>query len=86
MDANLPLYQNECDTLTASQLNLLIAVSKNEQNLTAVETLNKYNMGTPQNVSKNKKMLQNRELIEKTEEGFTFLDPVFKRWFVRTYA
>ena len=85
MDANLPLYQNECDALTASQLNLLIAVSKNEQNLTAVETLNKYNMGTPQNVSKNKKMLQNRDIIEKTEEGFTFLDPVFKRWFMNMY-
>jgi len=85
IDANLPLYQNECDALTASQLNLLIAVYKNEQNLTAVETLNKYDMGTPQNVSKNKKMLQNRDIIEKTEEGFTFLDPVFKRWFMSMY-
>ena len=86
MEANLPLYLNECDALTASQLNLLIAISKNEQNLTAVETMNKYNMGTPQNVSKNKKMLQNREIIEKTEAGFAFLDPVFKRWFSRMYT
>jgi AAA+ ATPase superfamily predicted ATPase len=86
IDANLPLYQNECDALTANQLNLLIAVANNEQNLTSVETLNKYNMSTPQNVSKNKKMLQNRDTIEKTKDGFTFLDPVFKRWFTKAYA
>ena len=85
IDANLPLYQNECDALTASQLNLLIAIANNEQNLTAVETLNKYNTGTPQNVSKNKKMLQNRDIIEKTKDGFDFLDPVFKRWFIEMY-
>jgi len=86
IDANLPLYQSECDTLTASQLNLLIAVVNNEQSLTAVETLNKYNMGTPQNVSKNKKMLQNRDIIEKTRDGFAFLDPVFRQWFVKMYV
>ena len=86
MDANLPLYQNECDALTASQLNLLIAIAGNEQFLTSVETLNKYSIGTPQNVSKNKKVLQNRDIIEKTKDGFSFLDPVFKRWFVRAYA
>jgi len=85
IDANLPLYQNECDVLTASQLNLLIAVANNEPFLTAVETLNRYNMGTPQNVSKNKKLLQNRDIIEKTKTGFAFLDPVFKRWFVNEY-
>ena len=86
IEANLPLYQNECDALTASQINLLIAIVNHEQLLTAVETLGKYNMGTPQNVSKNKKILQNRDIIEKTDDGFTFLDPVFKRWFAREYA
>jgi hypothetical protein len=42
-------------------------------------------MGTPQNISKNKKILQNRDIIEKSKDGFTFLDPVFKRWFVKAY-
>ena len=86
IDANLPLYQNECDALTASQLNLLVAISKDEKYLTAVETMNKYKIGTPQNVAKNKKMLQNRDIIEKTKDGFVFLDPVFKLWFVKMYA
>jgi hypothetical protein len=85
VNANLPLYQNECDALTASQLNLLVAVASNEQQLTAFDTMNRYNMGTSQNISKNKKILQNRDIIEKSKDGFTFLDPVFKRWFVREY-
>jgi len=85
IDANLPLYQNECDALTASQLNLLVAVTNNEQQLTAVETMNRYSMGTSQNISKNKKILQNCDIIEKTKDGFTFLDPVYKRWFMRAY-
>ena len=85
IDSNLPLFQNECDALTASQLNLLIAIANNEQYLTSVKTMINYSTGTPQNVSKNKKVLQNRDIIEKTKDGFTFLDPVFKLWFVREY-
>jgi hypothetical protein len=53
--------------------------------LTSVETMNKYKMGTSQNISKNKKILQNRDIIEKTKDGFTFLDPVFNRWFVSVF-
>ena len=85
IDANRPLYQNECDALTASQINLLVAIADNEQYLTSVETMNRYKMGTPQNISKNRKALQNRDIIERTKEGYVFLDPVFKRWFVNVY-
>ena len=86
IETNIPLYQNECEALTASQLNLLIAVANEETSFTAVDVMNKYSMGTPQNVSKNKKQLQNRDIIEKTKDGFAFLDPVFKRWFMREYV
>ena len=64
---------------------LLLAIAKNEQQLTSVETMNKYQMGTPQNISKNLKLLQNQDVIEKTKDGYIFLDPVFKRWFMRAY-
>jgi hypothetical protein len=65
---------------------LLIAIANGEKSLTAVETTLKYNLGTPQNVSKNKKILQNADLIELTKDGFEFLDPVFKRWFTMEYV
>jgi AAA+ ATPase superfamily predicted ATPase len=86
IDANLPLYQREFEALTASQINLLFAVANNEKFLTSTESINKYRLGTSQNVSKNKKVLQNADLIEKTKEGFDFLDPLFKRWLLAEYA
>jgi hypothetical protein len=29
--------------------------------------------------------LQNADLLEKTKNGLSFLDPVFKQWFVAEY-
>lgn len=85
VNTNLPLFQNECEALTASQLNLLIAIAKGEKAFTSTSVMNKYSLGTPQNVSKNKILLQKRDLIDKTPEGFVFLDPVFERWFTLEY-
>ncbi|MDR0748923.1 MAG: ATP-binding protein [Tannerellaceae bacterium] len=86
IDANLPLYQRECEALSATQINLLAAVASGEQMLASAEVTAKYRLGTSQNVSKNKKTLQNADLLEKTKNGFNFLDPVFKQWFVSEYV
>jgi hypothetical protein len=83
--ANLPLFQNECEALSASQLNLLVAIASGEHAFTSTAVMNKYGLGTPQNVSKNKLTLQKRDLIDKTPPGFVFLDPVFERWFIAEY-
>jgi len=86
IDANLPLYQSECETLSVGQINLLVAIASGEKFFTAVDVMNKYRLGTPQNVSKNKLVLQKRDIIDKTKDGFVFLDPVFERWFIREYV
>ncbi|MDR1516915.1 MAG: ATP-binding protein [Dysgonamonadaceae bacterium] len=86
IDANLPLYQRECEALSATQINLLTAVANGEQMLASADVTAKYRLGTSQNVSKNKKILQNADLLEKTKDGFDFLDPVFKQWFVVEYG
>jgi hypothetical protein len=80
------LYRRECEALSATQINLLTAIASGEQMLASADTAEKYRLGTSQNVSKNKKILQNADLLEKTASGFNFLDPVFKRWFVSEYA
>lgn len=85
IDANLPLYQRECEALTAAQINLLRAIANEERMLTSADTAAKYHLGSSQNVSKNKNVLQNADLIEKVNTGFDFLDPVFKRWFINEY-
>jgi hypothetical protein len=86
IDTNLPLYQNECDNLSSSRLNLLVAIAAGEKMFTSVDVMNKYGLGTPQNVSKNKKSLQQADVIDKTKNGLVFLDPVFERWFKMEYV
>ncbi len=83
---NLPLFQNECESLPASQLNLLVAIASGERALTSTAVMRDYNLGTPQNVSKNKLALQKRDILDKTADGFAFLDPVFEKWFIAEYA
>jgi len=85
INTNTPLFQNECEALTSSQLNLLIAISQGERVLTSTSVMTKYRLGTPNNVSKNKILLQKRDIIDKTPDGFEFLDPVFERWFLFEY-
>ena len=41
--------------------------------------MSKYKLGTPQNVSKNKIVLEQKDILDKTVEGFYFLDPVFQK-------
>lgn len=85
LNTNMPLYISECETLSTTQLNLLIAIANQEQTLTGSETMEKYKLGTPQNVTKNKTVLQRKDILDKTPEGFSFLDPVFEYWFKKEY-
>ena len=81
LNAFIPLYKRECEAMTASQLSLLVAIANKEKAFTSTTVMHNYGLGTPQNVSKNKEILQRRDLVEKTPEGFVFLDPVFEFWF-----
>lgn len=85
INANLPLYIAECEALPVTQLNLLMAITRGEQVLTSTETMLNYQLGTPQNVTKNKTILQRKDILDKTPEGFSFLDPVFEYWFRSEY-
>jgi hypothetical protein len=48
--------------------------------------MEKYLLGTPQNVTKNKTALQRKDFLDKTPDGFKFLDPVFEYWFRKEYV
>lgn len=85
LNTNKPLYQSECDNLTSSQISLLKAIASGEKELTSVETMRNYNLGTPQNVLKNKKILLNKDYIEKKDKTFVFVDTVFEKWFTSYY-
>lgn len=73
-------YQDICEALSNTQLNLLLAIRDGETKLTASQTMQKYNLGTPRNVTKNKKVLEEKDIVEIHGETITFNDPIFEYW------
>ncbi|MCF8241882.1 MAG: ATP-binding protein [Melioribacteraceae bacterium] len=82
---NIPFYQQETEQLSKTQLNLLKAIANGESQFTSVNVMRKYELGTPNNVSKNKSILINKDLIQFTDKGFEFIDPVYELWFRKQF-
>lgn len=84
--ANQPLYQREIEGMSTTQINLLKAIYQKEKQLTAAAVMRIYALGTPRNVSKNRSILEGRDMIIKDENGiYEFLDPAFELWFGKQY-
>lgn len=82
---NIPLFQKEVESISNTQLNLLKAIVSGENQFTSTRVMNKYNLGTPNNVTKNKATLINSDIINESADGFALLDPVFELWFLKQY-
>lgn len=80
INSNRLFYQDICDALSNTQLNLLYAILAGETMLTASNTMQKYKLGTPRNVSKNKSVLQEKDIVEIHGKSIFFNDPVFEYW------
>lgn len=73
-------YQDICEALSNTQLNLVKALLAGETKLTSTDTMRDYRLGTPRNVSKNKKVLEEKDIVEIHGETISFNDPVFEYW------
>jgi AAA+ ATPase superfamily predicted ATPase len=85
LSSNAILYQETCENLSYTQINLLKAVVKGETQFTSNAVMDQYGMGTPRNVWKNKKVLENKEIIDFHTENAYFMDPFFKYWFTEKF-
>jgi len=79
--ANTPFYQKDIEQLSKTQINLLKAVANDETKFTSTIVMEKYKLGTPRNVSKNKKILMEKDIIFNNNNKYEFLDPAFELWF-----
>ena len=43
-------------------------------------------MGNPNTIVKNKKTLQNKDIIELQKGNFDFVDPIYRLWFKGEYC
>jgi AAA+ ATPase superfamily predicted ATPase len=81
LNINTPMFQSDCNKLTPAQLELLRAIAAGETKFSSAEVNSKYNLGNPNTLAKNKRSLQEQDIIEKTKDNtFHFVDPIFKLW------
>jgi len=85
INANAPLYQREIEIISTTQLNLLKAISNGETRFTSTAVMQNYAIGTPRNVSKNKTILINNDIIHEINGVFEFVDPAFELWFKKQF-
>ncbi|OFY07979.1 MAG: ATPase [Bacteroidetes bacterium GWF2_43_63] len=85
LNANSPLYQKDAESISVTQLNFLKAVACNETRLTSAAVMQKYRLGTPRNVQKNRIVLMENDIIDLENGKHVFLDPAFELWFRMQY-
>jgi len=84
INQNGNLFYSITENLTAHHLNFLKAIAEGvEKEFTRNEIINKYNFGTSANVSRIKKSLEKKEIVDITGKNVTLIDPVFKIWLRR---
>ncbi|MDR2622187.1 MAG: ATP-binding protein [Dysgonamonadaceae bacterium] len=87
LNQNSALYYNFTEELTLMQMNFLRAIVDGVHNqFSRKEILSKYNLGTSANVSRVRKSLEQKELIDISPKMITFNDPVFRLWFKKTIS
>ncbi len=79
------LFQNITDGLSAPQTNFLKALIWKETKLSSKEVIQNYRLGTSANITRIKKALQNKEIIDIVNKEISILDPMYKHWLSKYY-
>jgi len=74
------LFQNISSDLSITQVSFLKAFVSGESKLSSKAVLHKYDLGTSANISRIKKALANKEILDLFANNITFTDPVYKHW------
>ena len=85
LDTNEDLFLTEMDELTPTQIGMLKAITSSEKHFNAKDVVETYGLGQPQSITRNKKVLVEKDLVEKHLQDFSFVDPVFELWLKREY-
>ena len=86
MNINTPMFQNDTENLSSTQIEMLKAITDGGQHFSSQAVKQVYNLGNPNTIVKNKKILQNKDIIEKQQADFVFVDPIYRLWFKEEYC
>lgn len=79
------MYANEVENLSSLQINYLRAVIDKEEKISSKQSIRKYNLGTPGNIQRIKKAIENKEIIDFFEKEPNFIDPLFQYWLAKNF-
>lgn len=86
LNINTPMFQNDTENLSSTQIEMLKAIANGEQHFSSQAVKQIYNLGNPNTIVKNRKTLQNKDIIEKQNDAFVFVDPIYRLWFKEEYC
>lgn len=81
ISTNSIFYKEVIDSLSSTQVEMINAAIDGVVQFTSAEVMRKYKLGTPNNITKNKTVLENKDIVEFSGDGCHFLDPFFKYWY-----
>lgn len=81
MSTNSIFYKEVVDSLSSTQVEMLNAAIDGVIQFSSAEVMRKYKLGTPNNITKNKVVLENKDILEFSNDGCHFFDPFFKYWY-----
>ena len=85
IDTNADMFAANIESLAASQVAMLRAISSGETRFNAKDVVERYGLGAPRTITLNKKTLIKRDIIETVNDGYRFVDPVYALWFKQAY-
>jgi len=79
------LFQSKTEELSTPQINFLKALLDGVEKFSSKNMIDDYRLGSSANVSRIKKALENKEIIDILAGNILVLDPMYKNWLVTRY-
>ena len=80
LNINTPMFQNDTENLSQSQIEMLKANSNGETKLSSEDVNRRYSLGNPNTITKNKLALVRRDILDNDKGVLTFVDPLYRIW------
>jgi len=79
------LFQSKTEELSTPQVNFLKALLDGVEKFSSKSMIDDYRLGSSANVSRIKKALESKEIIDIMAGNILVLDPMYKNWLVTRY-
>ncbi len=79
------LFVTITESLSSNQVNLLRAIIAGERALSSAEVLSKYRLGSSANVTRSRKSLIEKDILDDKAGILSFQDPMYRHWLDESY-